>query len=794
MVSISFAWEKGAMQTSSSRAVRSGASVRGACAGLLLSGLLAVPVYGSTQAGDAAPAEDPDSRTESPREGQQVASEEIVVHAERWPGALLEVGSSVTPFDSEEIEQLALRRAADIATHVPNVVAKESFGNANPIFVIRGVGLADFNANSSPSAGLYLDEVPLVSPLIMGFQLFDIDGIEVLRGPQGTLYGRNTTAGAVTLITRRPSAAPSGVLRMGWGRFDTAELEAAETSALGERWSQRLAFYGKRSDDGPFFNRTLGERRGEVDLLGWRAALDWQSSAATSTRLNLHGGRDRSHGYEFEHLGLLDPRGGFCAPFLADAHDPSQCVDLAGYSDGDGDPLSGDWNLRPVHHHDSLGARVAVDRSGRAMELTSITGWERYDREQWVNADASPQVGLDMRFQTAIEQYSQELRAHGTRTAPHGDLEWLAGAFVSYDRLSGQPNQLFLVDQWLRTRAAAAWRQSTTSAALFGHGKWGLGDRVELGAGARYTWEAKEFRGSTTDLNPFGTSCLLHPTCAPGFVGPVVLSSTAETLSESHLSASLEAEWHLEGRRMLYASIRRGFKSGGFNGGFAASDFELEPYGKETLLAYEAGFKGAFLASRFLLIAALFHYDYRDLQLFAIRTNEAGLPTVVLTNAADARTSGAEVELRAQPGRGFELRLGVGLLDGELEEFQYGAQDLSGNELPNAPDFDADVAVAYRRVLENDRELTLAADYGYTSASFREATNHPVFRADDHGLLGARIALEGRRLGIALWARNLTDERYVGEVFDQRAIGQALRVYGWPRTWGVSFQLHRGPR
>jgi iron complex outermembrane recepter protein len=754
---------------------------------LALQLVLAAP--GSAVEPDPAAAPSP-AAAQPPGEVAPRLAEEILVTAEKRPESLGRVGAAVTPFGGEELELLGWHRPVELGAHAPNVTVKDSFGNANPIFVIRGVGIADFNANTSPSAGLYLDEVPLTSPLMLGLQLFDIAGIEVLRGPQGTLYGRNTTAGAVNVITRRPDGTRAQRLTLGWGRYDTLEAEGALAGDLGRGWSHRVAFLGKRSSDGPFENRTRGMRTGDVDLLGWRAGLAWNPGGRTEASLNIHGGRDRSDGYESEHLGLLDPAGGgFCAPFLAGGHDPTRCVDLGGYSDADGDPFAGDWNVPAEHHHRSVGASAKVARAGERLLLTAVTGWERFGRRQWLNADASPQVGADMRFDTEIEEVTQEVRAinRDPVALPGGRyLNYLVGAFASYDRVEGQPNQLFALDEWLGTRVATSWRQSTTSAALFAHSEWLLAPRFNVTAGARQTWEAKDFRGSTVDLNPFGTSCLLHPACAPGFVGPFTLSSTDDTLSDSHLSLDLGAEAYTRGGRMVYASVRQGYKSGGYNGGLAASDFELEPYVRESLLAYELGFKTAAGPRGGYLNAAAFLYDYRDLQLFAIRTNAGGLPTVVLTNAADARVAGVELELRLRPAEGLDVRLSGGLLDTELEEFQYGPQDLSGNELPNAPERQAGAIVAWSGELRPGIVGFLAANYAYTGATFKEPTNHPLFRAEGYGLLAARAGVERGRWQVALWGKNLTDERYVTEMYDQRAVGQGLRIYGWPRSWGVS--------
>ena len=206
--------------------------------------------------------------------------------------------------------------------------------------------------------------------------------------------------------------------------------------------------------------------------------------------------------------------------------------------------------------------------------------------------------------------------------------------------------------------------------------------------GLRFTWEEKEFAGGTTDLNPYGASCILDPGCAPGFVGPFALTSTDERIDETDLSGTIGLNYKPSENWLVYGSVGKGFKSGGFFGGITFSNAELAPFDAEKLIAYEAGFKGGSPANTLQLSGAAFYYDYQDIQTF-IQVSTGGLTVLKLGNVDKAEVQGVDFDLAWRPVRGLELRAGVGYVDTKLGAFDsdIGPQP-AGKELPNAPKMD----------------------------------------------------------------------------------------------------------
>jgi iron complex outermembrane receptor protein len=710
---------------------------------------------------------------------------EVVVTAQKREQSLLDVGIDISVVTGDDLERLRVDEIDDLSRHISNMNVKNTLGATNPVVTIRGVGLNDFNANSSPTAGVYVDEVFLTSTAMMGFQLFDMDRVEVLKGPQGTLYGRNTTAGAVSFITRKPTRELEAYAQAGYGDHRTFESEAAVGGPLGEALAFRLA--ARYEDQGTGFSedRVSGNDFGAADRIAWRAQLAWEPSDTLAATLNVHGGTDRSNSYGIEHFGTQDPvTFDVCQPILEGRVDPSGCVDFFGYSDTDGDPYQGDYDLLSRVDVKSLGASVQVAADLGAVRLTSITGYESLERKQAEDFDGSPFRSVDSTWDANVDQYSQELRL----SSVGGAVNWLAGLFYSYDQVDTGDGNRFDSSDLLLTIISTDWRQRTESAAAFGHVEWPLGDTLSLVTGLRYTWEEREFVGGTTDLNPLGASCILDPACDPGFVGPFALTSTDHRIDESELSGTVGLNYKPGESWLIYGSVGRGFKSGGFFGGITFSDAELAPFDSEKLTAYESGFKARLAGDTVQLSAAAFYYDYQDIQTF-VQVSTGGISVLKLDNVDQADVYGLDFDLAWRPARGLELRAGAGYVHTKLGAFvsELGPQP-AGKQLPNAPQWTFDGLASYEWPVGAQYTMSVGVDASYTDGVFKEALNFGYLAAPSYWLTNARAAFGAAdaHWEIAAWAHNLGDEEYITDAFDN-GTGNGIRLYGEPRTYGVTF-------
>jgi iron complex outermembrane recepter protein len=707
---------------------------------------------------------------------------EIVVTAQRREESNLQVGLTLTALSADALAQQRVEQVLDLKGRVPNLDIKEQVPGAMPVITIRGVGLNDFGAANSPSAGVYLDQVYVASIAMMAFDMFDLERIEVLKGPQGTLYGRNSTAGALNIITRKPQQSFEAYTTLGYGNYDTLDFEGAVNLPLGE--TAALRFSGKtiQQSEGYWESRRLpGETLGDRDLMMGRLQLALAPGDSFDLNLKVEGTRSRSEMGQPEFFGTVDPlTGGVCAPILAGRIDNTQCTDFLGYTDTDGDPFKGDWAREGVYDIDNQSVTLTMNAALGAATLTSVSGYVDFDRTFDIDVDATPARELDFLETDAIQQYSQELRlaARGER------LGWIVGAFYSKDEVDvsipGGHEDLFF------TRTLVTADQDTKSAAGFVHGEWHLTDTVDLVTGLRYTWEERQYAGGTTDLNPIGFSCLLSPTCTPGFAGPFPLTFVDETIDDSNWSWRAGLEYQPQESQLLYATISRGTKSGGFFSGISTTNLQVAPFAPEELTAYEVGFKRGF--GNAYVSAAAFYYDYADIQTF-IAVDIGPFIIQRLGNVDEARVHGLDLEATWAPTSHLTLQASVGWLDAELGAFRTLTGNVpKGKQLPNAPDLTLGALARYETELSAPLGASIQVDGSYSDSVFKDAINDPVIAADSYVLVNARLALfdASRAWEVALWGKNLGDEQYVAQGLNT-GLGAGNRNYNAPRTYGASF-------
>jgi iron complex outermembrane receptor protein len=710
----------------------------------------------------------------------------IIVTAQRREERLTDVGISITALPERLIEESRITQIENIATAIPNVDIKEQVPGAIPVVTIRGIGLDDFSSTNSPSAGVYVDEVPLASISLMSNEIYDLERIEVLKGPQGTLYGRNSTAGAVNIITARPQSEFAARLSAGYGNYDTFEAEGMVNVPLGDTLAARISARTVQQGDGYWRSRLLpGETIGERNILTGRVQLRWRPSADIDVNFKVEGLRSRSELGQPEFFGTVNPlTGGPCAPVLAGRVDNSQCTDFFGYTDTDGDPFLGDWARDAIYDVDAWDATLRVEIDLGGVELRSITGYRWQDRVFDIDADATPARQVDFVQGDTIEQFTQELHLAGTS----GLADWLVGLFYSHDEVTvltpGNHLDLFV------TQTVINADQETDSAAAFANVEWHLTDQLSLVTGLRLTWEERSYVGGTTDLNPLGFSFLCTPIglCPPFVPGPVALTFRDDEISDTNLTGRFALEYQPTSSSLLYASVSRGRKSGGFFAGITTDNRALIPYRPETLTAYEVGGR-AQLANRTVLVnGSLFYYDYDDVQTF-VRDDGGAIPVQRLSNIDHARVYGADFDVSWRPVRGLDLFAGIGLLDTKLSAFATGAGIApAGNELPNAPHFTFTGRARYEFPISAGLEASILGSAHYSDSVFKDAANDPLIRADNWWVLDARVAIGAadERWELALWARNLTDNQHVVQGLDVASLGFGNRNYNAPRTYGVT--------
>ena len=599
-----------------------------------------------------------------------VVLEEVIVTAQKREQNMQDVGVAVTAFSGEQVRALGFTRSNDVMSQMPGVSFNSvASGGTFSLPTIRGVSQNDFAQTQEAPNAVYIDGIYMSFITGLNFALFDMERIEVLRGPQGTLYGRNATGGLFHYVTRKPTDEFEAYADLTYGSYDQIRSEAAISGPLGDSIKARLAFTSDHYD--PWWENRNGEDRFDKDQFAARGQLLFKPDENISLLLSVSGGtqNDRAGTYHGVGAGTDEYGRGI------DTGEPDP---FFGYIDTDPDAHNSAFN--PVGFLDrqifSLSATLTWDFDN--FTLTSITGYHDFQYEYKEDCDGTPiptcEFGSGL---SGSEQYSQEVRFNGELEK----LRWTVGgyyltidndSFGSFATPSFGPGE-FAFD------VASNWITDTESWALFGQVEFDLAPQWTVIGGFRWTDETKEHMGQTAVVDcgtlvcgetapgsgiplPAGTLLYHYNDNNPIELG-APYAGTPDTKQEvGDWAGKIELDWRPNDDLLVYASVTRGNKGPGFNvplDGFLG--VEATPFGEETLTSYEIGFKSTLWDGRARLNAAGFYYDYNDYQAFQL----VGLAQLI-TNR-DAEMYGGELELTLAPAEGWDLMLGMSLLEAEVK-------------------------------------------------------------------------------------------------------------------------------
>jgi len=729
--------------------------------------------------------------------GGEVFLEELIVTAQKRDESVQEVPITVNAYSNNDLDVLGVYETGDLGLAVPGLEVGNSAGtNSQLILFMRGAGLNDFNTNNAGPIGIYSDEVYVSSPALSPFQLFDAERVEVLKGPQGTLYGRNTTGGAVKFITKKPTRETKIAGKWRISSFNTNVVEGSASGALSDTVSARVAAT-KIDSDGYGTNLVDGSDTNGTDSSAYRASIKYEPNEKFSVLANIHGAKVNSQATSRSPLGTLDP-------VTRQACDnqrilAGECVDLAGYRAPD-DVHDGNFNEVDNIDLDSIGAYIQAEYEFANATFTSVTAYDEISRTLPTEIDGGPSSLLALDFGVESDTLSQELRLTGSTDR----IDWHAGAFYLTETI----NQNQTVDLFRSFRALTGGRadpfgeatgapiyfsrslnvQDLESKAIFGQASYALNDYLNVTLGGRYTDETRTF-SSVTQLEE------------PETFGPEpIVAASFEDLetSDDAFSYRVALDYKPSDNTLVYASASRGFKSGGFNGGFLSLNpdearQQLDPYAPEFVNAYELGFKSDLFNYKLRLNAAVFLSDFEDLQVFTL-ANSGGGVALVLDNASDAQAKGVEFDATAILGNNWKFALNAVFMDSELKDFRQAitGQDFSGNRIAQTPETSLTGILSYTRGLSNGAKISAQSSVAYKSDLFFSTENDPLAAQEAYTLVNARLAYTSasENWTLAAYVSNLTDEEYLTNVNNVRnVISSYGRIFGRPRSIGLELSF-----
>lgn len=693
--------------------------------------------------------------------------EEIIVSAQRRDESMQTVPIAVSAFDADALAVNEIRSLDEIAIRTPGLVSTPR-NPAQPLFFIRGIGSNLIDAAAESSVVVFVDDVYIGRGGGMNFDLYDLERIEVLRGPQGTLFGRNVVGGLIHVVTAKPGPERTARVQATMGNYDRIDLNASVGGALTEDVFAKVGV-SSRKRDGYVRNETSGNKVFDEDSRSLRGQLRWVPNDDLEVLLTGDVYRERTNG---------DPRKVLGEGDQFDISSP--------------DPLTVEAREDGFQNRDLWSLALNVTADVGIGELTSITAYRDLDYNFLSDFLGVPLTDVTIGSLNAIDersqQYSQEFRIAGV--AQDDRLDWVAGVYYIRERTRRDD---FLQQDFdtatggvplgLSGQVLFPQDNTTDGYAVFGEVTWHASDRLRLTAGARQSWDRKRVRLQGIDVTQTGLA-----------LRPPPLQQEFDVSTSKRWNAftpRFAVSYDVMDDAMVYVSAARGYKSGGFQGiptdGVSAST----PYDPEYAWSYEAGIKSRVLDGRAQINANVFYTDYTDLQVSQL----VGADRVVVGNAADAEVKGLEIEWIALLADGLRFSGSYGYLDATFDRFDAppaSGGDMSGNRLPRAPKHKLNLALQYEWPVAAGWEMLARADWSYSSSFFFDPRNRTFPAGGDrqgaYELLNARLALRrsDERLELALWGKNLTDELYKTYVGVFAPLNQSFVTFGVPRTYGAT--------
>lgn len=758
-----------------------------------------------------------------------------MVTAQKREQSLQDVGIAVSAFTGSQMEQLGWDTADDVVAQAPGVTLVQPNGPGSFYINVRGVAQNDFSGDNQESpVAVYVDDVYVASPTGAGFQLFDFERVEILRGPQGTLFGRNATGGLVHYVTKRPAQEPEGYVKATVGDYDQIDVEGAVGGGLTDVMSGRLSFNSSNHD--AIIDNNSGSDLADNDVWAVRGQLLFEFGDSTELLLNARAGELDNSNAPFDHSSSRLNAAGLGEDFAGgDLSDFGGFNGWGPYSDPDGGDIhEGEYDAEGYIKIETQGYTATFKTEvGDGMEFVSITDYNELERDYLEDSDASPNPFFHFALKSDMEQFSQEFRLSGETDS----MRWVTGVYyMNYegDLYTGGVAGGFAREAFQDSTVPiefgfdSPFATETESTAVFGQVEFDLSETLTLTAGLRWSKEEKStefdqyystFESTTSNdvavRDVFGLgdpvwsyrdgrfsnqgSVTLFG--AFGIPLPLLEGQTDTEIDDDFFTWKLGLDWQATEKTLVYVSYNRGIKAGGFNAPLDATLYivgALTPeefaFDKETLDAYEIGFKTELWDGRARLNGAAYYYDYKDYQAFNLESL-----TLFVFNT-DAVNKGFELELQASPIDGLDMLLGMAYTDTNVEDaYTTPGGAVLDREMIMTPEFSFNGMLRYEWQMGKGM-LAAQYDFNYMDDHFFQLKNSPVVEEDGYTISNVRLTYTSPEgdWNVSAFVNNVTDEEFRQMALDlsgnplEGGFGMTESAYGRPRWWGVSFSYRWG--
>ncbi|AOR80562.1 TonB-dependent receptor [Novosphingobium resinovorum] len=733
--------------------------------------------------------------------------QEIIVTAQKREQSIKDVGMSIQATSGEELSRTGITDVAGLSKVTAGFFANESIYQT-PVYTIRGIGFQDSALGAGPTVSVYTDQAPIpFSAETQGVTL-DLQRVEVLKGPQGTLFGQNSTGGAVNYIANTPTDHLSAGLNASLGRFWTTDVEGFVSGPISDTLRVRLA--GRTIQSGSWqYDYVNGDKLGKKDFLNGRFLAEFEPSSAVKFTLNVSGWRDRSEevipqffGVELNGTNVAPPDGYLNYPVAP------KNTRAASWDKGR------DW--RRNNHMVFTSLRGDFDLGG--VTVTSLTSYQDFHRFQPIDGDGTSYTNMYVPQTGDIETFYQELRVSGDFG---GRGSWMIGGNYEHDKVFDQFYQEF-------PDSSAAYvfglplgtnydysRQKIRTFAAFANVEYPLTDRLTLLAGARYTKSKRNYESCGYDAGDGNAAAVFEaisdylrglnglPPAAQIGVGQCFSLTGApdylpalerNTLTEDNVSWRAGLNYKLDRATLLYANISKGYKAGSFPTiSVSFNRPQLLPVTQESVLAYELGIKSTQAQGRISFDLSGFYYDYRNKQLLGAVLDPIFGPLNALVNVPKSHIIGFDLAATLIPVDGLTIKPMLAFtktrIDGNFVNYDYSGAlgNFTGEPFPFARKWQGNVDVEYRFPVADDREVFLGANVDYAGASNSKLGEPERFKLNARALLDLRAGIEMGDVTFSIWGRNVTDKFYITNSLRQNDAD--IRFVGAPATYGATVNV-----
>ncbi|MEM1153205.1 MAG: TonB-dependent receptor [Pseudomonadota bacterium] len=729
--------------------------------------------------------------------------EEVVVTARKREENLQDTPISIQAFTEAGLEMRNITEISQIGSFTPNMVfdraAAIGGSNSTAIVYIRGIGQDQAIPTIDLGVGTYVDGVYLARAVGGVFDLVDVERIEVLRGPQGTLFGRNTIGGAISVTTQKPSEDFYSDLSVNIGTDDLRKGQASINGALTDSLFGKASFLAKKQDG--YVDRPDGTDLGNEDTLAGRLAFRWEpldslvvdlagdvtssdSNGAPWTLVEL----DTSPPFPtFYNAFLVDPSEGCFGPNGSTDNPNPVCYNGQWIPNSDDQDFSG---IKPEDKLDVWGVSGTISWDVNAsFEIKSITSYRDTDSDFSLDQDHSPLTVMEVTADTKQDQFSQEFQFIGS--AIDGALNYIVGLYyfeesATYLETVTFPPVFF----------QSGGEVDNDTAAVYAQGTYDFSEKLSLTLGARYTDETKRF---TPDQFVISNNNDKVPPQALGFEpgqvppspppGTPILPNEQAKQDYQETTPMGALTYHWQEGLMTYLSYSEGFKGGGYTQRIFPPQDTIPSFDPEFAEVYEVGFKWETSDKRLRLNGAYFFSDYSDLQI--ITQAETVAPLVL--NAGDAEIQGVELDLQVVPADGWMLEASLGYLDAEYTSVDPGTGISTDNELVKAPKWSSTAAVTYAFQLPNGGTITPRVDYFYRDSYFNNAINSEAIKQDSFYVVNVGVTYENAdgNWQVLVYGKNVNDENYISAGYSEQngptsnlGVSEIVRDRG--TEWGLT--------